>query len=74
LETIGNVKLILITCVKNVLIMSIIGDKILVQKEGILRKTQPRYHNNPCTIVSIHTNKQSGLNAETSLKDLTYDE
>ena len=48
-----------------------VGDKILVRKEGILRKTQPRYHNDPWTIVSIHTNKQSGLNAETSLKDLT---
>ncbi len=48
-----------------------VGDKILVRNEGILRKTQPRYHNDPWTIVSIHTNKQSGLNAETSLKDLT---
>ena len=48
-----------------------VGDKILVRNEGILRSTQPRLHNDPWTIVSIHTNKQSGLNAETSLKDLT---
>ena len=33
-----------------------VGDKILVRNEGILRKTQPRYHNDPWTIVTVHTN------------------
>ena len=33
-----------------------VGDKILVRKEGILRKTESRWHNEPWTIVSVHTN------------------
>ena len=37
-----------------------VGDKILVRNEGILRSTQPRLHNEPWTIVAIHTNEQSG--------------
>jgi hypothetical protein len=33
-----------------------VGDKVLVRKEGILRKAESKWHNEPWTIVSIHTN------------------
>jgi hypothetical protein len=33
-----------------------VGDKILVRKDGILRKAESRWHNEPWTIVSVHTN------------------
>ena len=33
-----------------------VGDKILVRKDGILRKTESRWINEPWTIVSVHTN------------------
>ena len=33
-----------------------VGDKILVRKDGILRKTESRWVNEPWTIVSVHTN------------------
>jgi hypothetical protein len=33
-----------------------VGNKILVRKDGILRKTEFRRHNKPWTIVSVHTN------------------
>jgi hypothetical protein len=33
-----------------------VGDKILVRKEGILRKAESKWHNNPWTIVTAHTN------------------
>ena len=72
LETTGNVKQILITYVR---MKNEVGDKILlVKKDGILRKTESRWVNKPWTIVSVHTNEQSRLHAETSLNDLTYDE
>jgi hypothetical protein len=32
------------------------GDKILVRKYGILCRTESRWINEPCTIVSVHTN------------------
>jgi hypothetical protein len=51
-----------------------VGDKILVREDGILRKAESKWHNEPWTIVSIQMNEQSGFNAETSLKDLTYNE
>ena len=33
-----------------------VGDKILVRKDGILRKAESRWHIEPWTIVSVHTN------------------
>jgi hypothetical protein len=33
-----------------------VGDKILVRKEGILRKAESKWHNDPWTIVTVHTN------------------
>ncbi len=33
-----------------------IGDKVLVRKDGILRKTESRYDSEPWTITSVHTN------------------
>ena len=44
-----------------------VGDKILVRKDGILRKN----HEPLSQFIRM---EQSGLNAETSLKDLIYDE
>eukprot|EP00804_Cyclotella_cryptica_P029043 CCRYP_005231-RB/>CCRYP_005231-RB protein AED:0.34 eAED:0.34 QI:87/-1/0/1/-1/0/1/0/141 len=32
------------------------GDKVLLRKDGILRKTESRYESDPSTITSIHTN------------------
>ena len=33
-----------------------VGDKVLVRKDGILRKTESRWHIEPWTILSVHTN------------------
>jgi hypothetical protein len=33
-----------------------VGDKVLVRKDGILRKTESRYDGDPWTIMSVHTN------------------
>ena len=33
-----------------------VGDKVLVRKDGILRKTESRYDSEPWTITSVHTN------------------
>jgi hypothetical protein len=33
-----------------------VGDKVLVQKDGILRKTECRYDSEPWTITSVHMN------------------
>ncbi len=33
-----------------------VGGKVLVQKDGILRKTESRHDSEPWTIVSVHTN------------------
>eukprot|EP00804_Cyclotella_cryptica_P012813 CCRYP_010570-RB/>CCRYP_010570-RB protein AED:0.45 eAED:0.45 QI:86/-1/1/1/-1/0/1/5/145 len=32
------------------------GDKVLLQKDSILRKTESRYESDPWTITSVHTN------------------
>eukprot|EP00804_Cyclotella_cryptica_P009546 CCRYP_006258-RB/>CCRYP_006258-RB protein AED:0.45 eAED:0.45 QI:0/-1/0/1/-1/0/1/0/96 len=32
------------------------GDKVLLQKDGILRKTESRYERDPWTVTSVHTN------------------
>ena len=33
-----------------------VGDKVLVRKEGILRKSESKYHRKPWTISRVHTN------------------
>ena len=33
-----------------------VGDKVLVRKDGILRKTESRYSSDPWTITTVHTN------------------
>ena len=33
-----------------------VGDKILMRKDGILRKTESRYDSEPWTITEVHTN------------------
>ena len=33
-----------------------VDEKVLIAKDGILRKTESRYDNDPWTIVSVHTN------------------
>ena len=33
-----------------------VGDKVLVHKDGILRKTESRYNGDPWTIMSVHMN------------------
>ena len=33
-----------------------VGDKVLVRKDGILRKTESRYQSDPWTITTVHTN------------------
>ena len=49
-----------------------VGDKILVRKDGILRKTESRWINEPWTIVSVHTNGTIRVTRGNKLKDLTY--
>ena len=33
-----------------------IGDKVLVRKEGIICKAESKWHKDPWTIVTVHTN------------------
>ena len=33
-----------------------VGDKVSLQKDGILRKSESKYHHDPWTISTIHTN------------------
>eukprot|EP00804_Cyclotella_cryptica_P018193 CCRYP_005944-RA/>CCRYP_005944-RA protein AED:0.36 eAED:0.61 QI:0/0/0/1/0/0/2/0/110 len=33
-----------------------IGDRVLLRKEGILRKSESKYHKDPWTISTVHTN------------------
>jgi hypothetical protein len=33
-----------------------IGDRVLLRKEGILRKAESKYHKDPWTISTVHTN------------------
>ena len=44
------------------------GDKVLLRKDGILRKSESRYESDPWTITSVHTNGtirvQSGTKSE----------
>jgi hypothetical protein len=52
-----------------------VGDKILVRKDGILRKTESRWVNEPWNIVSVHTNGTIRVKrGNKSERFLTYDE
>ena len=33
-----------------------VGDKVLLLKDGILRKSESKYHHDPWTILMVHTN------------------
>ena len=50
-----------------------VGDKVLVRKDGILRKTESRYDSEPWTITSFIQMAQSGSNAEANWKGQTSD-
>ena len=41
-----------------------VGNKVLVQKDGILHKTESRYAGDPWSIMSVIHMEQSGFNAE----------
>ncbi len=47
-----------------------VGDKVLIVKEGILRKAESRYSKEPWTITTVHTNGLSGFNADANRKEL----
>ena len=33
-----------------------VGEKVLIRKDGILRKGETKYHKEPWTITTVHTN------------------
>ena len=33
-----------------------VGDKVLIAKDGILRKAESKFHKDPWTITTVHTN------------------
>ena len=47
-----------------------VGDKVLIRKEGILRKAESIWKKEPWTITTVHTNELSGFNAEPKQKEL----
>jgi hypothetical protein len=58
LETIGNTRLIAVTNVKMIRVDYDykVGDKILIQKDGILCKAESIWKKEPWTITTVHTN------------------
>eukprot|EP00804_Cyclotella_cryptica_P023652 CCRYP_011961-RA/>CCRYP_011961-RA protein AED:0.55 eAED:0.80 QI:0/-1/0/1/-1/0/1/0/201 len=50
------------------------GDKVLLRKDGILRKTESRYESDPWTIMSVHTNGTIRVQRGTKSGDLTLGE
>ena len=46
------------------------GDKVLLQKDGILRKTESQYESDPWTITSVHTNGTIRVQGGTKSKRL----
>eukprot|EP00804_Cyclotella_cryptica_P006200 CCRYP_015284-RA/>CCRYP_015284-RA protein AED:0.45 eAED:0.44 QI:0/-1/0/1/-1/0/1/0/94 len=46
------------------------GDQVLLQKDGILRKTESRYESDPWTITSVHTNGTIRVQRETKSERL----
>jgi hypothetical protein len=58
LETIGNARLIAVTYVKNNKRVDYdykVGDKVLIRKDGILRKAESIWKKEPWTITTVHT-------------------
>jgi hypothetical protein len=51
-----------------------VDDKVLLTKEGILRKTESPYSKKPWTITTIHTNGTIRVQCGTNWKDLTSGE
>jgi hypothetical protein len=51
-----------------------VGDKDLVEKEGIPRKAASKYGNEPWTSTTVHIMELSGFNAEPNQKDLVSGE
>ncbi len=48
-----------------------VGEKVLLHKDGILRKAESRWIKEPWTITTVHTNGElSGINAEPNRKEL----
>ncbi len=41
-----------------------VGQKVLVRNDGILHKAESRYHREPCTITSVHTNGRIRVHCE----------
>eukprot|EP00804_Cyclotella_cryptica_P029686 CCRYP_018702-RA/>CCRYP_018702-RA protein AED:0.45 eAED:0.43 QI:0/-1/0/1/-1/0/1/0/85 len=46
-----------------------IGDRVLLHKEGILRKSESKYHKDPWTISTVHMNGTIRVHAEQNQKD-----
>jgi hypothetical protein len=47
-----------------------VGGKVLVRKEGILRKTESQYDSEPWTITSVHTNGTIRVECRSKLERL----
>ena len=47
-----------------------VGDKIIIHKDGILRKAESIWKKEPWTITTFHTNGTSGFNAEPNRNEL----
>ena len=45
------------------------GDKVLLRKDGILRKTESQYENDPWIIMSIHINGTKRIQCRTNPND-----
>eukprot|EP00804_Cyclotella_cryptica_P011456 CCRYP_016400-RA/>CCRYP_016400-RA protein AED:0.29 eAED:0.29 QI:120/-1/1/1/-1/0/1/102/136 len=45
------------------------SDKVLLRKDGILRKTESRYESDPWTITSVHTNGTIRVQRELNQRD-----
>eukprot|EP00804_Cyclotella_cryptica_P015955 CCRYP_019192-RB/>CCRYP_019192-RB protein AED:0.37 eAED:0.37 QI:87/-1/1/1/-1/0/1/37/136 len=45
------------------------GDKVLLRKDSILRKTESRYESDPWTITSVHINGTIRVQRELNLRD-----
>ena len=45
-----------------------VGDKVLLRKDGILRKSESWYENDPWTITSVHTNGTIRVQCRTKSK------
>ena len=46
-----------------------VGDKVILHKDGILRKSESRYESDPWTITSVHTNGTVRVQCRTNQND-----